>query len=428
MSVDLALPGAIGDFEAVQKQVALALSGVRGVTQAVVAKQTLQAAQWVIQGHLFAQLTQVLTDTVEVFTMTNGAREGDGNDPDDWDSKLDDVVCNDVLTGDIEAMMGKGFCGEKSVDTRLHEPGRPEEFARELAQEIAKELVAKSGELILGYFDLAGLVPQPPTEAMPATVADFKPIVVNILRDYMAANPNYDITDMMDAADLAADDEGALAAGGLQRLGVKLEASATAHAAFAAWRRHDRKWFDEAFETASRHDEVRQEARTPAPKNDGFPELPASLDRRSEKPKRKTKAEKAAAEEAELLAMLGDDPINHAPTTEDAAQAELIEDVAELKALLGGERVAVESVRGGTSSAPAASLSGKATKALTILRNYGKLSDAALALAMGLKRGTMVNIIDGKSTFEPTPAQVDKLRELVAGHFQAMNEAQSLLR
>lgn len=395
-------PISLIDVTAASAVVVKQLQGARSVTAKVVEAAILAASKEAIENALTAELSGELESTLEMHTLMNGERSGGGSDPDEWESQLDDAVA-ELFKEKLEPFMGPGFVGEHSVDTRLHEPERIEEFARIVAKGIAERMAKDEVVVsqIVSLFDKEAL-----TKAGKEKPKDdgYKAVVVIVLADYIGAHG--EPAELMDTLDLAADDEPVLALGPLELLAKNYVNKEEIGRCMRVWKANSADWRNEALASARQQLQpasVASLAVTPAAPGEAAPEKP--------KRTRKKKGEAAAPavetdeerEARELAELIGEAP---AP-----APAAVVAAPPPLAAATGP----VEVVGLG------------ALTALRGIKEHGRITETELAEKLGLSRSTINNMVREKIACDLSAEQRKVLADAIDTHLKGLASARAAL-
>lgn len=392
--MNLTLQQLIGDFADLETRTKTALAGIRNATPAVINSAIETAAADLIAMTVAAELEQGFSEVLETQTAVNGERVGNGVDPEEWESQVDDAVCELLERGMYKEVLGSGYIGVSSVDTRLHEPGRPEELAKQIAAQFAKDIVKRDRETIHGFVtlkaDAPGTLDANEIGALRSVVLI---VVANYIRDQ---GPALDLMQLAEDLDLASDEDDALALGAMQRIASKSVNQEEIRRSLKAVR---------AAGGAEWADEIMREADAMASKT---PEEPA-------KPKRTRKKKKG--EET-------------TPAAAPAADEMSDEDRAFLAEMQGDTTIAATNVRSvelkdGVHMVASAGPSIEPTpeEAMQILlacKEHLPLSEKALAEVMGFSRATLNNICAGKSKLTMTEEQTRALSGAVRSTYVAL--------
>lgn len=411
--MNLTLPQMIGDFADLERRAKANLQGLRNVTPTVINSIIESTAQEMIADTIAAELANEFATILETQEVIAGPRVGEGTDPDDWESQVDDQVM-EVLKAGYEDVVGVSYVGEKSVETRLHEPGRPEELAREIANHYAKELVKRDRETIHGFVTIDMEAAQ---EARDLNYeAQCKSVVLIVVSDSMG-NEGFDAASYAADLDMAADDDDGLAAGALERVAKHYAAKGEVRAALKITRRSMGAGWIEAImkeatilasgvETQIAASPVVQKERA---KRKGK-EKPAETrdDAIARQRTEDAAVEEMSDEDRAFLAEMEGDAIEMRVIGDDLGTGlakQIINDPAGVLPVLGRR----EYVQGPDSAAPgdfgkAGEISPEtAVTILTTCKEHLNLSEKALAEVLGISRATLNNIVAGKSKLDFTP-------------------------
>lgn len=398
------------------------LQGARSVTVKVLDAAILAASKEAIENTLTAELSGELESTLEMHTLMNGERSGGGSDPDEWESQLDDAVA-ELFKEKLEPFMGPGFVGEHSVDTRLHEPERIEEFARIVAKGVAERMVTtkETAEQIESLFD---------KEAIKAAGKEkpkddgYKAVVVIVLADYLGKHSE---DGLMDLLDLAADDEPVLALGPLETLAANYVNKEEIGRCMRVWKANSANWREEAIAGARRSLQPASVANLAVKKLEYVEGPDSAPPSGSEKPKRtrKKKGETAAPaaetdeerEARELAELIGDVPTPAAAGTATAAATSTPSPTsAPVSAPVPLEAAgAVETASPG------------ALTALRLLKEHGRITETELAEKLGLSRSTINNMVREKIACDLNGGQRKVLADAIDVHLKGLAAARASL-
>lgn len=395
-------PISLIDVEAASRVAISQLQGARSVTAKVVDAAVIAAAKDAIENTLAAELSGELESVLEMHTLMNGERAGGGSDPDDWESQLDDAVA-DLFKEILEPYTGPGFVGEHSVDTRIHEPGRIEEFARIVAKGVAERMTTDKDTVaqIESLFDKEAIK----TAGKEKPKDDgYKSVVVIVLADYIAKHSQ---DGLMDLLDLAADDEPVLALGPLETLAANYVNKEEIARCMRVWKANSANWREEAIAAATDANTAPNTVATPAPA-----ETPAEGAKRT----RKKKTDAAAAEtdeqrEArELAELIGEMPPATVVETQSGA-AHAIVAPPPLEAAKGPVEVANPG----------------ALTALRGIKEHGRITETELAERLGLSRSTINNMVREKISCDLTAEQRVALADAIDTHLKGLAAARAAL-
>ena len=405
--MNLTLPQMIGDFADLERRTNANLQGLRNVTPTVINSIIESTAQEMIADTIAAELANEFATILETQEVIAGPRVGEGTDPDDWESQVDDQVM-EVLKAGYEDVVGAGYVGEKSVETRLHEPGRPEELAREISNHYAKELVKRDGETIRGFVTIDM------TEAQEARDLNYeaqcKSVVLIVVSGSMG-NEGFDAASYAADLDMAADDDDGLAAGALERVAKHYAAKGEVRAALKIARRSmGGGWIDAIMKEASilasgveaqlAASPVVKEARAKKAKATA---APAAVEEMSEE------------DRAFLAEMEGTvDPLPVAATATVAAGSTPSPSSGPASA----EREQNEAYEISPETA---------VTILTTCKEHLNLSEKALAEVLGISRATLNNIVAGKSKLDFTVERRKALAAVVEEATKSLGYVTTLL-
>lgn len=365
------------------------LQGARSVTAKVVDAAILAVSREAIEDTVTAELSAELEATLEMHSLMNGERSGNGVDPDDWDSQLDDAVA-DLFKEKLEPYMGPGI-HEHTTDTRIHEPGELETFARRVAKVVAERLTTDPDVDFASLFDKEEL-----TAAGKVKPKDdgYKAVVVIVLSSYLTSNGEEGLLDMLD---LAADDEPILAAGPLETVAKNYANKEEIARCMRVWKAQSHTWRDEAI-TAARQSLLPPELTSLAVKK---PDAPAA----EEKPKR-TRKKKDAAPVAE--------------TDEEREARELAELTGELPETVVSPVLTA-------AAGPVEVTNPGALTALRLLKEHGRITETELAEKLGLSRSTINNMVREKIACDLGPEQRKALASAIDEHLKGLASARAAL-
>lgn len=383
------------------------LQGARSVTAKVVDTAIMTAAREAIENTLAAELSAELEGVLDMHGIINGDRAGNGSDPDDWDSGLDDAVA-ELFKATLEPFMGPGFVGEHSVDTRIHEPGELETFARKVAKGVAERMTTDKdmAATIAGLFDKDELTKEGKNKPKDD---GFKAVVVIVLADYLGKNGEAGVLDLLD---LASDDDEILAAGPLETLAGSYVNKEEIARCMRVWRAQSAGWRDEAISAA-------KTANTPPTAVSvlpavGKPEAAMSMTGEPvEKPKktRKKKGEvvitgqsDVTTSESNLVEDDISDLIGELPTSAVVSPAPV--------SVMPAERVTTENGD---------------LVALRLLKEHGRTPEADLAAALGISRSGINNMVREKVPCALEPHQRAALAEQIDVHLRGLAQARAAL-
>lgn len=380
------------------------LQGARSVTAKVVDAAIMAVSREAIENTLTAELSTELEGVLDMHGIINGDRAGGGSDPDDWDSALDDAVA-ELFKDKLEPFMGPGFVGEHSVDTRIHEPGELETFARRVAKGVAERMTSDkdASAHIASLFDKDELTKEGKNKPKDD---GFKAVVVIVLADYLAKNGEAGVLDLLD---LASDDDEILAAGPLETLAGSYVNKEEIARCMRVWRAQSAGWRDEAISAA-------KTANTPPTAVSVAPSPTAE----GEKPKktRKKKGETASApvetdeerEARELAELTGELPTPAATVT--VAAGSIPSPILAPVSVTPAERVTTENGD---------------LVALRLLKEHGRTPEADLAAALGLSRSSINNMVRDKIPCALEPHQRAALAEQIDVHLRGLAQARAAL-
>lgn len=396
-------PISLIDVAAASAVVVKQLQGARSVTAKVVDAAIISASKEAIENTLTAELSGELESTLEMHTLMNGERSGGGSDPDDWESQLDDAVA-DLFKEKLEPYTGPGFVGEHSVDTRLHEPDRIEEFARIVAKGIAERMAKDEVVVsrIVSLFDKEAL-----TKAGKEKPKDdgYKSVVVIVLADYIAKH-NPALGDLLETLDLAADDEPILAQGPLDTIAANYVNKEEIGRCMRVWKANSANWRNEAIEAATT-------ANTP-PQNVATAE-PVAAAPAPEKPKRTRKKRGEAVQAAE--------------TDEEREARELAELIgdAPVPVVAGQDFDVANAPPPFEAAGPVEVANPGALTALRLLKEHGRITETDLAAALGLSRSTINNMVREKIACDLDGNQRKVLADAIDAHLKGLAQARAAL-
>lgn len=413
--MNLSLPQMIGDTADLEARIVAALAGLTP-NESVLHAAIEGCAKDLIANTVAAQLAADFEIVLETQDAVAGERNGGGVDPDEWESQVDDAVCK-VLEDGYRGPLGAGYIGGISVDTRLHEPGRVEELAREIAAEYAKEIVKRDRETIHSFVSIkagSAVIATPPDAN---EIGAMRSVLLIVLATYIRdQGDGLDVLAMADDLDLASDADEGLSVGAMQRLASRSANTAEVRNCFKAVRRAG---------GASWADDLMRDAMVAAASAETA--LAASPVVKKERAKRKTKAEKLA--EAAATGEITEDflPEDGMSDEDRAFLAEMEAEAAELGAghakQIAADPAGVlpvlgrrEYVQGPDSAAPddfGGIDTDKAREIMTACKEILPMSEKDLAALMGFSRATLNNITAGKSKLSMTPEQRTALASVV---------------
>lgn len=406
MILDLS-PIRLIDVADASSKIVTQLQGARSVTAKVVDAAILAVSREAIEDTVTAELSAELEATLEMHSLMNGERSGNGVDPDDWDSQLDDAVA-DLFKDKLEPYMGPGI-HEHTTDTRIHEPGELEAFARRVAKVVAERMTTDPDVVarIASIYDKEEIVAagkQKPKDD------GFKAVVVIVLTDYLAKNPEDGLLDMLD---LAADDEPILAAGPLEAIAKSYANKEEIARCLRVWKAQSHDWRNEAI-TAARQGLQPASVPSVALKGpDGAGEAPAA----AEKPAKKTRKKKDATPAAE--------------TDEEREAREMAELTGELPSVSPlpalGPGVVVDPPPLTAAAGPVEVTNPGALTALRLLKEHGRITETDLAEKLGLSRSTINNMVREKIACDLGPEQRKSLASAIDEHLKGLASARAAL-
>ena len=402
MTLDLS-PIRLIDVTDASSKVIAQLQGARSVTAKVVDAAILAVSREAIEDTVTAELSGELEATLEMHTLMNGERSGNGVDPDDWDSQLDDAVA-DLFKEKLEPHMGPGI-HEHTTDTRIHEPGELEVFARRVAKVVAERAKLEDVESLFDKEELTASGKQKPKDD------GYKAVVVIVLADYLGKSGEDGLVDLLD---LAADDEPILAQGPLETLAKDYVNKEEIARCMRLWKANNHGWRDEAIAAARQQ---LQPASVPsvalkAPEGAGGASEPAEKPKRTRKKKDATPAAETDEErEARELAELTGELPGELPADNGATHTFLAAVVPVLAAAEGP----VEAANPG------------ALTALRGLKEHGRITETDLAEKLGLSRSTINNMVREKIACDLGPEQRKALAEAIDEHLKGLASARAAL-
>lgn len=409
--MNLSLPQMIGDTADLEARVVAALAGLTP-NESVLHATIEGCAKDLIANTVAAQLAADFEIVLETQDAVAGERNGGGVDPDEWESQVDDAVCK-VLEDGYRGPLGAGYIGGISVDTRLHEPGRVEELAREIAAEYAKEIVKRDRETIHSFVSIkagSAVIATPPDAN---EIGAMRSVLLIVLATYIRdQGDGLDVLAMADDLDLASDADEGLSIGAMQRLAPRSANAAEVRNCFKAVRRAG---------GASWADDLMRDAMAAAASVETA--LAASPVVKKERAKRKTKAEKLAEAAAtgeiteDFLPEDGMSDEDRAFLAEMEAEAAVpVPDMTGARGQTYSQQISLEpgaiNYVGGIPSPE------KAKEIMTVCKEILPMSEKDLAALMGFSRATLNNITAGKSKLSMTAeqrhalmAEIDTLRD-----------------
>lgn len=406
--MNLTLQQLIGDFADLETRAKTALAGIKNATPAVINNAIETAAADLIAMTVAAELEQGFSEVLETQTAINGERVGNGVDPEEWESQVDDAVCELLEQGMYKEVLGSGYIGVSSVDTRLHEPDRPAELAKQIAAQFAKDIVKRDRETIHGFVtlkaDAPGTLDANEIGALRSVVLI---VVANYIRDQGEA---LDLMRLAEDLDLASDEDDALALGAMQRIASKSVNQEEIRRSLKAVR---------AAGGAEWADEIMREADAMASKTPEEPAKPKRT-RKKKEPNAETVAALKEAEAGKLPSFGTVDALIDSMSDEDRAfLAEMEGTHPDANIHDIGPDVAM----GPNPDYVPPSIEPTPEEAMQILlacKEHLPLSEKALAEVMGFSRATLNNICAGKSKLTMTEEQTKALSGAVRSTYVAL--------
>lgn len=374
------------------------LQGARSVTAKVVDAAILAVSREAIEDTVTAELSAELEATLGMHTLMNGERSGNGVDPDDWDSRLDDAVA-DLFKEKLEPYMGPGI-HEHTTDTRIHEPGEMETFARRVAKVVAERMTTDPDVVarIVSIYDKEEIVSagkQKPKDD------GYKAVVVIVLADYIGKNGEAGLLDMLD---LAADDEPILAQGPLENIAATYVNKEEIARCMRVWKANSHAWRDEAI--AAARQQLQPSALTSLALKG--PDTPAAAE---EKPAEGAKAKRTRKKKEEPVPTKSEQDDYEAVMRELAGEMPVVEAPPPLTAAAGP----VEVTNPG------------ALTALRGLKEHGRITETDLAEKLGLSRSTINNMVREKIACDLGPEQRRALASAIDEHLKGLASARAAL-
>ena len=380
------------------------LQGARSVTAKVVDTAIMTAAREAIENTLAAELSAELEGVLEMHGIMQGDRSGNGTDPDDWDSGLDDAVAEAFKTS-LEPFMGPGFVGEHSVDTRIHEPGELETFARKVARGVAERMTTDKdmAATIAGLFDKDELTKEGKNKPKDD---GFKAVVVIVLADYLGKHGEAGVLDLLD---LASDDDEILAAGPLETLAGSYVNKEEIARCMRVWRAQSAGWRDEAISAA-------KTANTPPT---AVSVAPSPAAEGEAKPAEGAKAKKTRKKKGEIV-ITGQSDVT--TTESNLVEDDLSDLIGELPAsAVVAAPVLDQAVKNAVTETPGDLV------ALRLLKEHGRTPEADLAAALGISRSGINNMVREKVPCALEPHQRAALAEQIDVHLRGLAQARAAL-
>lgn len=374
------------DVAEVSSQVVAYLQGARSPTEKVVDAAIVSSSRIAIENGLAAEFSAELEGALEMHTLLKGERVGQGSDPDEWESELDDAVAA-LWNGTIGTYMGPGFVGEHSVDTRIHEPGELETFARKVAAGVASRVEADPdmAARIIDLFDKAALLREGKQKPKDDGA---KAVVLIVLADYLGRNPEDGVLDLLD---LAADDEPILAAAPLEALAKNYVNKEEIRRCMRVLKALSPTW---------REDIIEATRRSLAP-----PNAPAETPAKAEKPKRERKKKEKPV------------PTKSEQDDYEDVMRELAGEVPVTVGVLIQEDQEACETRGNDG----------VLAALRGIKDHGRITETDLAEKLGLSRSTINNMVREKIACDLGPEQRKSLAEAIDEHLKGLAAARAAL-